>query len=222
MACSHPCAPSPLPPAPHYHQLGGERRPGRRERRPGLAPSAWWAALSPPSLPNHHHLLPTMPCHPHLHWQQRMGVGRPTPSIHPHPRPSQLSPDARWRSQPVLGTILHGLAGPDRPVPAQTHSPNYASPCPLPPPSAGASWRSPPPNRHHGPGMSTQVRMNRSRPRMVRAVGRRRRRRLLFVIALCCGYTTLILAFFTPHPRPLSLERPPTDTAGRGNCQRCE
>ena len=194
-----PCAPSPLPPAPHYHQLGGERRPGRRERRPGLAPSAWWAALSPPSLPNHHHLLPTMPCHPHLHWQQRMGVGRPNPSIHPHPRPSQLSPDARWRSQPVLGTILHGLAGPDRPLPAQTHTPNMPPHVHFhPPPQAHGGGGGG--NRPHGPGISTQVRMNRSRPRVVRAVGRRRR--LLFVIVLCCGHTTPTLAFFTPTPGP--------------------
>ena len=145
MAFSHPVPPPPSllhPTTTSWAASAGED--GGKGDRAARA-SAWWAALSPPSLPNHHHLLPTMPCHPHLHWQQRMGVGRPTPSIHPHPRPSQLSPDARWRSQPVLGTILHGLAGPDRPVPAQTHSPNYASPCPLPPPSAGASWRSPPP-----------------------------------------------------------------------------
>ena len=89
--------------------------------------------------------------------------------------------------------------GPDRPLPAQTHTPNMPPHAHFhPPPQAQGGGGGG--NRPHGPGISTQVRMNRSRPRVVRAVGRRRR--LLFVIVLCCGHTTPTLAFFTPTPGP--------------------
>ena len=61
-----PCAPSPLPPAPHYHQLGGERRRGRRERRPGRArvrmvgrPLTSFTS-KPPSPPSHHAMPSTL------------------------------------------------------------------------------------------------------------------------------------------------------------------
>ena len=93
---------------------------------------------------------------------------------------------------PSLAPFFTDLAGPDRPLPAQTHTPNMPPHVHFPPPpqAHGGGGGG---NRPHGPGISTQVRMNRSRPRVVRAVGRRRR--LLFVIVLCCGHTT---------PRPFS------------------
>ena len=102
---------------------------------------------------------------------QSMGVLRSTPFTDPHHRPSQLSLDARGRSQPALGSIHRSLAGLDRPVPPQTLAAEIRH-FALFHPTLQARGGGEAPNRHHRPGILTQVRVNRSRLGLVRVCGR--------------------------------------------------
>ena len=58
-------------------------------------PAGQWPTTSPPSLPNCHLLLLTMPCHLYLPWPCRVGVQEATPFIPTPPRPSRPPHHAR-------------------------------------------------------------------------------------------------------------------------------
>ena len=147
----------------------------------------------PPFIPTTHPT--TTQGHPHLPKPQSMGVLSSTPFIHPHHRPSQLSLDARGRSQPALGSINRSLAGLDRPVPPQTFAAKIRH-FALFHPQLQARGGGEAPNRHHRPGILTQVRLNRSRLGLLRSCGTEAGL-LLFGILLS---TVKTLTFPFSHP----------------------
>ena len=156
----------------------------------------WWSSRRPPRVsPPPHHLpfIPTthpttMQGQPHLPCQHRMGVYTTTPFTHPHHHASHLSHSPRWRCHRSVGTTPHYLADQRWPLPPQTHAghiPHHA----LSRPPLQAQGGREAANRQCEPGVSTQVRVNRSGPRVVRAVGRRRARSLLGILR---GYTAVV------------------------------
>ena len=105
------------------------------------------------------------------------------PFTHPHHHASHLSHSPRWRCHRSVGTTPHYLADQHRPLPPQTHAghiPHHA----LSRPPLQAQGGREVANRQCEPGVSTQVRVNRSGPRVVRAVGRRAP---VCCLGLCCG-----------------------------------
>ena len=152
----------------------------------------WWSSRRPPRVsPPPHHLpfIPTthpttMQGQPHLPCQHRMGVASTAPFTHPHHHTSHLSHSPRWRCHRSVGTTPHYLADQHWPLPPQTHAghiPHHA----LSRPPLQAQGGREAANRQCEPGVSAQVRVNRSGPRVVRAVGRRRARSLLGIVLWC-------------------------------------
>ena len=159
----------------------------RRSRR-----GHWWSNRRPPRVsPPPHHLpfIPTthpttMQGQPHLLCQHRMGVASTAPFTHPHHHTSHLSHSPRWRCHRSVGTTPHYLADQHWSLPPQTHAghiPHHA----LSRPPLQAQGGREVANRQCEPGVSTHVRVNRSGPRVVRAVGRRRARSLLGIVLWC-------------------------------------
>ena len=217
----HPLPPTPHPPpaaGPPPHQLSGQggRVDGVNEQAGDRA------RVGPP--PYHHPFIPTthpatMQDHPHLPCQHRMGVYTTTPFTHPHHHASHLSHSPRWRCHRSVGTTPHYLADQHWPLPPQTHAghiPHHA----LSRPPLQAQGGREAANRQCEPGVSTQVRVNRSGPRVVRAVGRRRARSLLRIV-LWCEHNPDLDLLHPPHPRRPALERVPTDASDQGCGYRC-
>ena len=114
---------------------------------------------------------------------------------------------------PSLAPFFTDLAGPDRPLPAQTHTPNMPPHVHFHPPSAGARWR------RGGQPTPRAGNIDSGANESIEAPGCARCGAAAAVVVCDCAVLWAHnpnLGLFHPHPRPLSLERPPTDTAGRG------
>ena len=216
--CPHPSPPSccwtPTP------SVEWTRWSNRWHQRASRRPRKGRPTTLPPSLHPHHPILPpckaTHTCLGSTGWVWRA----PPPFTHPHHHTSHLSHSPRWRCHRSVGTTPHYLADQHWPLPPQTHAghiPHHA----LSRPPLQAQGGGEAANRQCGPGILAQVRVNRSGPRVVRAVGRRAP---VCCLGLCCACgvsTALTLNFFIPHPRRPALERVPTDASGQGCGYRC-